>query len=142
MFDIYQRSVEETDGKKVDGKKADGKKKSKNTKKKIIQQDTPMQILVSPYAVHGISGRYPNKYYDVVEWFQDITDTKIIIYRTKCPRSILSVIDDIPDEKYSKNYKPLLKNIAINGAHIDPVGWRSSTYTAIDPVNNLSLIHI
>jgi hypothetical protein len=71
---------------------------------RTINYNTPIRFLVSGYAMH-INTR--NKL-NIVDWFQKKTKTKIILNRTKSPRTVIDVIDSLDK---SDMYKNILKSL-------------------------------
>jgi hypothetical protein len=67
---------------------------------KIIKYDKPVHILISPYTMHCLD--YIN---NGAQLFEQQTQTKIIVYRTFCPRLCKTVIDSLPK---SKLYRDIL----------------------------------
>jgi hypothetical protein len=61
---------------------------------RMIYPKEPVHILISPYAAH---------YLDAIKQFELTTMSKVIIYRTFCPRTCKDVIDSLEqDELYKK----------------------------------------
>ena len=103
LYKVKRSELEEElkNGSVIVGNTEEKKSKYINLKKKVIY-DKPFRLLISPYTLHF----YLN-YCD----FTSITNTKIIFYRTFCPRLAIDVIDNLPD--VSNVYKNVLK--AFNG---------------------------
>jgi hypothetical protein len=57
---------------------------------RVIKHDKPVHILISPYAMH-----YLNPLYTGAQLFEQLTQTKVIIYRTFCPYLCKDVINKL-----------------------------------------------
>ena len=82
--------------------------------RKLIKYDKPRCILISSWFVHfyGMSQHLTNSIYK----FEELTNSKFIIYRTKAPTSIDKVIDILPtSDCYKKLYRSLNKKIISAG---------------------------
>jgi hypothetical protein len=98
IFDIYQQLV--TVSKPLD---IPAKKLAKSSVKKVampstnhtlVNYDTPVRFLISPYAMHF--KRYAN---GTINWFKNISKSNIIVYRTKCPITREQVIKSLDKPK-------------------------------------------
>ena len=112
IFDIYQQEITELiPSKDLPAALAAGAQKSQIPTKKlvskkgaanmvsitrIINYDKPIRFLVSGYAMHY--KLYNNKT-DAINWFQTKTNSKVIVYRTKCPVTREFVIKSLDKSK-------------------------------------------
>jgi hypothetical protein len=105
IFDIYQQEITEMiHSKDLPAALAAGAKQQIPIKKQItkknttnmvsitrtINYDKPIRFLVSGYAMHY--KLYDHGKTNAIGWFQNTTNSKVIVYRTKCPVTRESVI--------------------------------------------------
>jgi len=109
------------------------KRKSKNPKTKIKymkKYTTPKCLLLSPFYVHQSTD-------EKIPLFKMLEDLgcSYLIYRTKCPNSILNVINNGPFGTLEKHVlKCLYKDVWIDNCHLysEGVNFRTRAYTLHD----------
>ncbi len=93
--------------------------------------DDPKCILISTYFMHMAGITSP------VSYFETMTKTKILVYRTKCPITVHQIIQEsTAPELLKKMLIDLYKNAFLNGT-TDVLCGENTSFTMIDQIDNL-----